>query len=188
MARSRNPQLFQATKLYHGGSLRKQRAGRGARPLSSRNGDSLHLILKSSRAVGPASFRAPGNKEKVLLLLEKFAARNAVQILSLANAGNHLHIHLRLTTRHTYRAFIRAATAAIAMAVTGASRWKKPTGRFWDYRPYSRVVRGRRAFLTLRDYLHVNQLETAGATRTEARLLVAWRVSRGRHSAWAETG
>ncbi len=107
-----------------------------ARPISSR--ESMHLILKSSKARGEWSFRAPKNRQKVLALLQKFANRNAVKILSAANADSHLHIHLRLTSRHLYRAFIRGVTSAVAMAITGASRWKKMEGKFWDYRPFSR--------------------------------------------------
>ena len=178
--------FFKLDKLYYGGTYRNSRKGRRARPISCK--DTMHLILKSSRAVGPWSFRAAQNKQKVIVLLEKFAAKNGVKIHSIANAENHLHVHLRLTTRHTYRAFIRGVTSAIAMAITGASRWKKAEGKFWDYRPFTRIVKGIRAFLTLRDYLHVNQIENAGATRQEARSIVAWRVERGKTSAWAETG
>ncbi len=49
-------------------------------------------------------------------------------------------------------------------------------------------MKGYRAFLTLRDYIHINQIENAGATRKEARVIVAWRVASGKTSAWAETG
>jgi len=184
--RRQQKSFFKNQKLYSGGTLRKKRAGRGARPISAR--ESMHLILKSTRAQGDWSFRAPKNRQRVLLLLHKFAARNAVKIISVANAGNHLHIHLRLTSRHLYRAFIRGVTSAIAMAITGASRWKKMEGKFWDYRPFSRVVRGWKAFLALKDYLHVNQLENAGANRREARVLVAWRVTNGTFSAFEGTG
>lgn len=177
--------LFKSDHLFHGGSLRKKRKFRRARPISDR--DSMHLILKSSRAAGPWSFRAAHNKRKVIALIEKFAAKNAVKVLSIANANNHIHLHIKLTTRHLYRAFIRGLTAALAMAITGASRWKKLKIKFWDYRPYTRILKGWKAVLTLRDYIRVNQLENAGATRKEAKLIVAWRVERGKHSAWAET-
>lgn len=177
--------FFKLDKLYYGGTYRNSRKGRKARPISCR--DTMHLILKSSRAKGAWSFRAAANKQKVIALLAKFAAKNGIVIHSIANANNHLHVHLRLTTRHTYRAFIRAVTAAIAMAITGASRWKKLKEKFWDYRPFTRVVKGRRGFLTLRDYIHVNQIENAGATREEARKIVAWRVERGKTGAWEET-
>lgn len=74
--------------------------------------------------------------------------------------------------RNTYKPFIRALTGAIAMAVTGANRWKPLKEKFWDRRPYSRVVRGFRAMLTLNDYIEVNQIEGIGASRKHARALV----------------
>ena len=178
--------FFKLDRLYYGGTYRNSRKGRRARPISCK--DTMHLILKSSRAVGPWSFRAPQNKQKVIGLLEKFAVKNGVKIHSIANAENHLHVHIRLTTRHTYRAFIRGVTSAIAMAITGASRWNKIKEKFWDYRPFTRVVKGWKAFLSLRDYIHVNQIENAGASRREARSIVAWRVASGKSGAWAETG
>jgi hypothetical protein len=98
-----------------------------------------------------------------------------VRILSLANLGNHLHFQLKLTNRHTYRPFIRGLTSAIAMAVTGWSRWNLPPqgARFWDYRPFTRVVPGRQGFLTLRDYIQLNRLEGRGCSRAQARWIVA---------------
>jgi hypothetical protein len=159
----------------YGGELLKTRKGRARpRPLSTR--ETMHLVLRSSKARGDWSFRQPKNARAVKTLTTKFAARYGVKIIHAANVGNHLHFHVKLTNRRTYAPFIRALTAAIAMAVTGASRWrplkKTVKGRFWDYRPYSRVVQGYRAPLTLRDYIFINQLEGQGRGRDEARLLV----------------
>lgn len=71
------------------------------------------------------------------------------------------------------------------MAVTGASRWKKSSvkTKFWDYRPFTRVVRGFKAFLTLRDYIEINRYEGFGVDRDDAREY----VRRGEWAA-AETG
>jgi hypothetical protein len=56
-------------------------------------------------------------------------------------------------------------TAAIAMAVTGASRWNKLGIKFWDRRPFTRIVIGRRAFLSVRDYVRINHIEGQGYSR-----------------------
>jgi REP element-mobilizing transposase RayT len=135
----------------------------------------MHLVLRSSKARGEWSFRRAKNRRKVEEILGKFSRKFAVRILSIANVGNHLHLHIRLTTRQTYKPFIRAITAAIAMAVTGRNRWTKksssPSGRrikFWDYQPYTRVVLGFKALLGLRDYIRINQLEGFGCDRREA--------------------
>ncbi|MGE0633953.1 MAG: hypothetical protein AB7O96_16180, partial [Pseudobdellovibrionaceae bacterium] len=86
-----------------------------------------------------------------------------------------LHFQIRLSNRHTYKPFIRALTAAIAMAVTGASRWKplkkEPKDRFWDYRPFTRVVQSFKAYLNLRDYIQINQIEGFGYKKHEARFI-----------------
>lgn len=39
---------------------------------------------------------------------------------------------------------------------------------FWDYRPFTRVIRGARAFLNTRDYIAINQLEGQGLPRVAA--------------------
>lgn len=57
------------------------------------------------------------------------------------------------------------------MAVSGKSRWKKVDGKFWDYRPFTRIVQSLKAFLNLRDYIRINQIEGAGFTKDHARLL-----------------
>ncbi len=87
-------------------------------------------------------------------------------------------MHIQLTNRLSYRPFIRAVTAAIAMAVTGLNRWtSKRLGKikFWDYRPYTRVVAGLRAILNLKDFIEINRLEERGYWRSDA----VWLVRRG---------
>lgn len=98
--------------------------------------------------------------------------------------GNHLHLHIKLSNRYTYKPFIRAVTAAIAMAVTGRNRWAPQSGqrghqenlrrlKFWDYRPFSRIVTTKRGFFNLRNYIRINQLESYGHTRLGAKFIVA---------------
>lgn len=141
----------------------------------------MHLVLRSSKATGTRSFRHEKNARKIERIVKRFAKKYGVTIHSLANVGNHLHFHIKLANRHTYPAFIRAVTGSIALAITGASRLKKNAEKFWDYRPYTRVVVGLRAFLSLRDYVKVNQWEGYGLTREHARFLV--RNRRGLSSA-----
>jgi hypothetical protein len=74
--------------------------------------------------------------------------------------------------RNEYRRFIRAFTAAVAMAVTGTSRWNPLNLKFWDHRPYSRIARNALAFLYVKNYVRINQLEAVGYTRERARSLV----------------
>jgi REP element-mobilizing transposase RayT len=170
-------QNFESRKFRseYGGELLRTRKGRShSRPLATKN--TMHLVLRSSKARKEWSFLKKKNAHEIQRLSKKFANKYGVRILSLATVGNHLHFHLRLTNRHTYTAFVRALTGALAMAITGRSRWnhRKEKLKFWDYRPFSRIVIGRRAFLNLRDYIQINALEGFGYTRRKSRFLVAW--------------
>lgn len=135
----------------------------------------MHTVFKSSKAVGAWSFRRKENAQKIDAIIKKFAHKYGVKIQSKANVGNHLHFKWQLTNRAAYKRFIRAVTSAIAMAITGASRWNKLGIKFWDYRPFTRVLRGLRAILTVNDYIEINQLEGIGASRIEAKFVVASR-------------
>jgi hypothetical protein len=161
--------LLKSDRSNYGGELFKTRKGRSRpRPLSTH--ESIHLVLRSSRAQGNWSFTR--HRPQIHELTLRFARRYGVRVYSYANVGNHLHFHLKLSNRFLYAPFIRALTGAIAMAVTGTSRWKPLKGKFWDYRPFTRVIRGLRAILGIRDYIQINQLEGFGFTRSSARFHV----------------
>lgn len=167
---SKQISLFKKQKLEYGGELFKTREGRsGPRPLSTK--ETMHLVLRSSKAKGEWSFRNPENNRKIKRIIEKFSTKHAVRILSYAINYNHIHFHFKLTSRYTYKKFIRALTAAIAIAVTKVSRWNKIKEKFWDLRPFSRVIVGFKAFLNMKDYIKINQLEVFYG-RKHAELLI----------------
>lgn len=163
--------LFKNEPKAYGGDLLKKRKGRqGPRPLDTKN--SMHLVLRSSHAKGGWSFRVGENPRKVERILKKFSLKYGVHVLSVANVGNHLHLHVHLGNRYGYKPFIRAVTSAIAMAITGMSRWKKFDIQFWDLRPFTRVVIGREAWSRLTKYIRLNQLEGLGYKRDVAKILM----------------
>ncbi len=189
--------LLKSEKSAYSGELLKTRAGRSrARPLAVK--ETMHLVLRSTQAKGEWSFKRPKNEATINRIVEKFANKNGVRVVSLANVGNHLHMQIQLGNRYRYRAFIRAITGAIAMAITGRSRWSGGTQqdskgsrqesggskrrggitgderrkKFWDYRPFTRIVQSLRAVLNLQDYVRVNQLEGAGYACSDARFML----------------
>lgn len=169
--------LFKDSAKAHGGELYRTRKGRSqGRPLSTQH--SMHLVLRSSRARGEWSFWRKKNKGAIAAIVKKFALKYAVKVHSMANVGNHLHFHIKLSHRHTYAKFIRGLTAAIAMKVTGVNRWepKNDKGRlkFWDLRPFTNILKGLRGFLNLKNYVAINQLEGIGFQREQARFHLAW--------------
>ena len=188
----KSPQLslLKKEKSAYGGELRKKASGRlRARPLATK--ETMHLVMRSSQAKGAWSFRNSKNARRISQIIETFSFKYGVRVISMANAGNHLHLQIRLSSRHAYKPFIRAVTGAIAMAVTGRNRWtaggsrsrareasanraaSKTPKKFWDYRPFTRIVQGFRAYLTLKDYVRINELEGYGHSRTEARFMIA---------------
>jgi REP element-mobilizing transposase RayT len=158
-----------------GGILRNSRLGRqGSRPLATRS--SMHLVLRSSKAKGLQSLNRGHHKLRIREIFWKFSQRYGVRIYSLANVGNHLHVHMQLSNRHTYKKFICAVTAAIALLITKAKKGfpqkKSKHERFWDYRPFTRILTSWTEFLKLKDYLFINKLEGEDAHRLQAVHLV----------------
>ena len=169
--------MLKKQKSSYGGELLKTRKGRSSgRPLDTKN--TMHLVLRSSKAVGKWSLKFGQNPLKIREIIKFFSSKYGIKIISLAIVGNHIHLQIKLSNRFTYPPFIRAITSAIAMAVTGASRWnklkKEAKDKFWDYRPFSRVLQSYRAFLNLRDYIEINKLEGFGYNKNQARFLLAW--------------
>jgi len=171
--------LNQKHPKAYGGDLLKTRKGRQTgRPLDTKN--SIHLVLRSTKAKGQWSFKEKGNENVIRHVLHKFSTKYGIKILSIANVGNHLHLQIRLANLKTYPPFIRAITAAIAMGVTGVNRWTRTAQtklgklRFWDRRPFTRIVIGKTALLRLKDYLVLNRVEGFGYTKNQARFIVAW--------------
>lgn len=174
-SRQKQTDLFAKSSKSYGGELLKTRKGRSqGRPLSTTK--SIHMVLRSSKAVGTMAFNHPRNANAVRQILAKFAKKYGVSFLSMANVGTHLHFHLKISHRPNYYRFIRAVTAAIAMHVTGRNRWtaedSKVKTKFWDYRPFTRIIEGYRALLNLKDYIQINQLEGFGVSRVQARWIV----------------
>ena len=153
-----------------GGNLRTTRASRTFRPVSTKT--SMHLNLKSTQAVGKWSFLTPRNKVLIKKLLKAHAQKYNIQVLSSANVGNHLHIHLQTRTTQGFKAFIRAFSGAVALKVTGASKINKLKNKFWTQTPYTRFVHGVKDCLKLQDYLRINILEGFGVPRRQAEYMI----------------
>jgi REP element-mobilizing transposase RayT len=82
-----------------------------------------------------------------------------------SNNFNHLHMLLRFPSRAIYLRFIRSLTGSLALAVTKASKMKSLKSifgedGFWDFRPFTRVVRSWRGYRIAMDYVLLNDLES----------------------------
>lgn len=136
----------------------------------------MHLVLRSTRANGEWSFLRPRHNKNVRKIVAKFSAKYGVRILSFANAGNHLHLQIKLANRFGYMSFIRAITGAIAMTITGRSRGSSKVRqienrktKFWDARPFTRIAKSFAEYVNLKNYVRLNEIESWGYSRREAR-------------------
>lgn len=175
-----------AHRFCHGGVLRKQRAGRGQRPLSSK--ESLHLVLKVRREkLRSESLRTPANFQLIHEIIRRYSQKFFVQIEQISIQGDHLHVLIRTKRRSHFHHFFRVTAGQIAQRfqnegrlknqVTGtsstaakaaanrkyaSSQTKVKGTKLWKYRPYSRFVRGRKAYQTVRNYIQLNEQEAKG--------------------------
>lgn len=162
---SRNLELFKnRTPRQFGGMLLKGNA-KCRRPLSTKN--AIHLVLKSKVAFGARSLLSPRNAAAVESIIRKRAGRGGVRIYHFVNVGNHLHLVVRLGKQRSFPSFIRSVTGLIARHVLGAERGRARGVRFWQARPFTRIVSWGRDYIRLRGYMAKN----------EAQAFVAWGFS-----------
>ena len=107
----------------------------------------------------------------IKLLSERFG----IKVYRFANSGNHLHLLVQPTSRQAYLNFIRALTGIIARIVLNAERGSASMiDRFWDSRPFTRIVEWGKDFAGVRNYIDLNTLEAIGfnlSTHTGLRLI-----------------
>jgi hypothetical protein len=131
----------------------------------------MHLIFKSSLAKGSWSFRYRSNAARIEALIVREAARFGVQLIRYSNNFNHLHLHVKFGSRELYKKFVKSVSGQVAMLITGACKSRSLRAllvaksgasksiKFWDARPFTRIIRGWRGFKIADDYVRLNQLE-----------------------------
>lgn len=160
--------------LAFGGSLSKKANGRGARPISSK--DPMHLVLRSTKAKGKFSLGHSSNVRRVNEIIQKNCVKYGVKLIEYSNNFSHLHLLAKFPSRALYLRFIRSVTSSIAIAVSGANKLKAlkeifGAKGFWDFRPFTRIVKSFRGYKIARDYVVLNQLEAMGIVpKREGRL------------------
>jgi len=147
-----------APRFEHGGGKRKGLRKLG-RPFSPKK--SMHLTLRSVRAVKSWSFLKSRHERKILKLIYGYGARFNVRIFRYANAGNHLHLLLKADDQMGFQNFLRAIGGMIPRIVTGAQKGNR-VGKFWDGLAYSKLVHWGRHFRNTSQYVVKNTLEAFG--------------------------
>jgi REP element-mobilizing transposase RayT len=174
-----------AHRFCHGGILRKKRAGRGQRPLSTK--ESLHLIFKANKEkLRHRSLRSSSNFALIHQIVRIYSRRFFVKIEQISIQNDHIHLLIRTGRRSFFHFFFRVVAGQIAQrmekegllitAVTGTPRndekttnksknsglQRKAGTNLWKYRPFTRVVRSWTAFKDVRIYIQLNEKEAQG--------------------------
>ena len=188
-------------RFSHGGELRKLRAGRKARSLSSK--DPIHLVMKANRETIRGGFRSYKRYFLIQKLVRIYSKRFFIKIEQVSIQGDHVHLLIRISRRSLCHSFLRVLSGQIAQQFqaqglmafmvmekkdkslatstslkkekdvtdTPTSKSRDPVTdtpkdrsqmRLWKYRPFTRVVKGYRAYRILRDYISLNEAEALG--------------------------
>jgi REP element-mobilizing transposase RayT len=142
-----------------GGSLIKGNP-REARPISTKR--PMHLVMRSSLAKGERSFLRNKRARAIRELIHRAGKAQGLRIYRYANSGNHLHLIVLPDSRAAFRRFIRSVTGLIARLILGAERGHALDTKFWDARPFTRVLEWGRDFRTACSYVVRNKLEALG--------------------------
>lgn len=173
------PHFSYRASLAFGGSLLKNSNAKSARPVSVRR--PMHLVLRSSLASGPKSFLRSKYSARIRNIIRKQAQINGVKLYGVANKGNHFHLLVLPRSKKAYANFVRAISGLIARVVTGLERGKSKSNstlskaadlgqrtaalskkKFWDQRPFSRIIEWGRNFKIAKQKVTSGSLDSIG--------------------------
>ena len=166
MGHARQSSFFKSSRFQfqHGGELRRKRAGRGKRPLSTK--DSLHVVFKINREAHRPGLRHYKSYALSTRVIDRYAKTFYIKIIQLSIQGNHIHILIRANKRSLFHHFFRVVAGQIAQGlgqrVTDTPGERQKGQKFWIYRPFSRVVKSWTAEKTVRNYIRLNEKEACG--------------------------
>lgn len=140
-----------------GGGLQKSHP-KIKRPVSRTR--AMHLVVRSSHAKGDRSLLRKARR--VVAIVMRQGKLSGVKLYRFANAGNHLHLIVRPESRESYNKFIRATLGLIAREILGAQKSCGRGLKFWDARPFTRVLEWGRDYSLCAKYVLLNTLEAIG--------------------------
>lgn len=155
-------------KREFGGSLLNKSNAKTARPVSTK--EAMHIVLKSSFAKGKHSMLGKNRTARIRKAIDAQAQRFQVKIYEFANVGNHLHLLVRVAQRDLFKGFLRAICGLIARIMLGAERGQAKKIKFWDQRPFTRIISWKRDFGVVKKYVIQNFNEAMGFTLFKPRV------------------
>ncbi len=121
----------------------------------------MHIVMRSENANGTRSLIRLNDKIEQILQVQ--AAKHHIKIYAAANAGNHLHLLIQAPSREQLSAFLKGFTGRVAQLAMGTKTEKARDAfdsRFWDSRPWTRLVSWGKEFRNVLKYIGINTNET----------------------------
>ena len=143
---------------FFGGAYLKNSNAKVKRPISTKK--SMHLVLRSTMAKGALNLLR--RDKRIREIISNQGKHLGVKVYRIANGGNHLHLVVLPRSRVAFNYFIRSISGIIARLILGAERGSAKGLRFWDKRPFTRIVEWGRDFHNVSRYLLQNTLEALG--------------------------
>ncbi len=147
-------------RYSHGGQLRNSRAGRGARTLSSKA--PIHLVLKANKHCLRSGFRTYKRYFLIQNLLDKYSRKFFIKIEQVSIQNDHLHLLIRASKRAQLQNFFRVFSGQVAQRLNQEGLLSVTDTPLWKYRPFTRVIKGWKAYKIVRNYVQLNEQEALG--------------------------
>jgi putative transposase len=154
-------------RYQSGGRLRNLKAGRGERKLSRK--EPIHAVFKTHKHMLRSGLRTHLNFQLTTEIIHRYAKKFFVKLEQVSVQHDHIHFVIRTSKRTQFHAFFRVVSGQIAQQLGKLGRLRVPQitlpknqQRLWKYRPFSRVVFGRKGFKTAMDYVRLNEKEAQG--------------------------
>jgi len=133
---------------------------REQRPISTKR--PIHLVMKSTLARGDKSFLSKTRARRIEDLVHRQGRLCGVKVYRFANSGNHLHLVIKPASKRAFQTYIRAISGLIARITLGAEKGKARGLKFWDARPFTRIIEWGRDYRNVCNYVLQNTLEAIG--------------------------
>jgi hypothetical protein len=102
---------------------------------------------------------APGRARRIEKKTFELGKRLGVRVYRYGNSGNHVHMVVLPKSRKAFHAFLRALSGILARICLTAEKGQAKKMKFFDARPYTRILEWGREFTRVGRYVVQNAAE-----------------------------
>lgn len=123
----------------------------------------IHVTLRSEIAKKQYSLLSPRTRTWLEAYVPKLAKQLSIHLYSWSINSNHFHFVLSSKSRVSFLTFLKIVASRTARFVLNAEKGRPKNMRFWQKRPYSRVLTWGREFSHVVRYVRRNVKEAMGS-------------------------